>query len=196
MARFALCLTLFAVLGHVSPANAQQQQLAPPGTSGIDEYVETIPLGDGNARVRPDQRSSRRLAPEVRRRLERVGEDGQRAAALAGAAAPRAVTGGRVADRDGNGNGDGDGDGDGDREGAGDGRGDGGVGGGGGGGGASQDGAAIDLAADSSPGAVAALRRAITGDQGMGILLPLLLVLALLAAAGAAVLRARSRGEA
>jgi hypothetical protein len=190
MARFALCLTLFAVLGHVSPANAQQQQLAPPGTSGIDEYVETIPLGDGNARVRPDQRSSRRLAPEVRRRLERAGEDGQRAAALAGAAAPRGVTGGRVADRDGNG------DGDGDREGAGDGRGDGGVGGGGGGGGASQDGAAIDLAADSSPGAVAALRRAITGDQGMGILLPLLLVLALLAAAGAAVLRARSRGEA
>ena len=76
------------------PAAAQRDQIAPPGNSGVDEYLETVPTAEGN---RPSRSAAERrerggggaLSREARRGLEAQGPDGRRAAALAEATAPR-----------------------------------------------------------------------------------------------------------
>lgn len=90
MDRLALALVcaLVAFAGMV-PAAQAQDQIAPPGNAGIDEYLETVPGGDGNRPL--DRGVDDGLSPAARRRLERLGEDGRAAADLA-AAGPRSAS--------------------------------------------------------------------------------------------------------
>lgn len=72
---------LLAGLVLAAPAAAQQFN-APPGNSGVDEYLESVPGAEGN---RPTNRDTERspLAPGARSDLERQGADGRAAAELA-----------------------------------------------------------------------------------------------------------------
>src|SRR4051794_19430184 len=92
MRLFALTCLLALVLAVTGTA-AAQQQVAPPGVSGVDEYLETVPSADGNRRVpRSGAKSqSGALNRRTRRRLNALGDDGKSAAALAEAGAPDAV---------------------------------------------------------------------------------------------------------
>ena len=97
-----LVLTLLAGAALAVPAVADAKRgTAPPGNSGIDEYVESIPGPTGN---RPTHRVRSRhprsvLGAGARRRLAAQGPAGRAAARLAAATAPSrpAGTNGRVA---------------------------------------------------------------------------------------------------
>jgi hypothetical protein len=73
MVRIALLL-LTLLLVAAAPAAAQTCQ-APPGTSAVDEYCETIPEADGD-RGAGDPREAE-VPAETVRSLERSGEEGQ-----------------------------------------------------------------------------------------------------------------------
>jgi hypothetical protein len=80
------CLVLAAL-----PADAAAvKQHAPPGNSGIDEYVESIPDARGNRPTEriPSKGGADRLDPRARRALLARGPEGEAAANLAGATAP------------------------------------------------------------------------------------------------------------
>jgi len=79
--RKTVVLVLLAVLSLAAPAAAQQVN-APPGNSGVDEYLETVPGAGGN---RPSTSDTDRspLSPGARAELERQGPDGRAAAELA-----------------------------------------------------------------------------------------------------------------
>ena len=103
--RFRIVLLACAVaLLLASPAAAQSGQIAPPGNSGVDEYLETVPTPEGNRPSRGDDGDGGgtargpALSREARRRLEDSGPDGKRAAALAEATAPRPARSGRSAE--------------------------------------------------------------------------------------------------
>jgi hypothetical protein len=73
-------------------ASAKLRPYIPPGNSGANEYVESIPTagGDkstGNVIASGDTGSA--LAPSTRSALRRAGPDGRRTAAVANATAPR-----------------------------------------------------------------------------------------------------------
>lgn len=91
----AACL---AAASLAAPAAAQQTQVAPPGNAGVGEYLETVPGADGPRRVTPqailEGEGASRLQPRARRRLEALGEDGRAAAALAEAGSPEIRSGG------------------------------------------------------------------------------------------------------
>ena len=84
----ALLLVLVLALTVPAAARAQSSQTtAPPGNSGIDEYLETVPAARGN--TRPGQAGrDRALTAAQRARLERLGSDGQTLANAVDAAAP------------------------------------------------------------------------------------------------------------
>jgi hypothetical protein len=158
-----VCSLAFLLLTGVASA---QQQVAPPGTSGVDEYLETIPSAEGNRRALPPSSGGDdeptgggggALKRSERRELEQLGADGRRAAALAEATTPAdavAAPGGSRPDPAVRGIGrDGDGD-----------------------------------------GVASALTNSIGGDGGMGVLLPILLVVSALVAAGIGLARVRMRG--
>src|SRR4051794_15121080 len=91
MRRIALLACCLGILG-TAPALAQQT-VAPPGASGVDEYLETVPGAGGNrptsstANGSPGS-SSHALSSAQRRALDRLGSDGRKAAALAQRTAP------------------------------------------------------------------------------------------------------------
>jgi MYXO-CTERM domain-containing protein len=87
MRRLALTLCLLTFAG-AAPATAQEQ-VAPPGNAGVDEYLETIPEADGNRPVRPPAESGGQggLDADTQRELESLGDDGEAAARLADRAA-------------------------------------------------------------------------------------------------------------
>ncbi len=105
-----LCLVSLAAIPAL--ANAQggsapdPQVNAPPGTSGIDEYLETVPGADGNRPASPGGGSngpggpgrpggaSSAVPPAVRAELERTAE-GRKALALAETGASAQGSGGR-----------------------------------------------------------------------------------------------------
>lgn len=72
---------LVAALALAAPAGAQETN-APPGNSGVDEYLESVPEAGGN---RPTNRDPGRspLSAATRARLEQQGTDGRAAADLA-----------------------------------------------------------------------------------------------------------------
>jgi hypothetical protein len=100
--RAALLLSL-ALIAFAAPAQAQQQQVAPPGNSAIDQYLETVPGADGNTPL--DQNAgapgaarggSPGLSPAAKRELESLGPEGKAAsrlydASLRGQPAPTAA---------------------------------------------------------------------------------------------------------
>lgn len=109
MRSLALFLSLLALAVMPAFAGAQDPQVnAPPGNSGIDEYLETVPNADGNRPARPggggngpgrpgsNGSGSRAVPPAVRRKLERTAE-GRAALALAESGAPPERAAGRMA---------------------------------------------------------------------------------------------------
>jgi len=86
----ALALALAA-----APAVAQDEEIAPPGNSGVDQYRETLPAPGGG---RPtdsgrDRSPEQALGKRNAQKLKRFGEDGEEAAEVAAATAPVAATG-------------------------------------------------------------------------------------------------------
>lgn len=150
-----LAIPLACLLLATLPAGASAQRgNAPPGNSGIDEYVESIPDAGGN---RPTEgigsvEGASRLSRRSQRALAARGSVGTAAANLAGATAPEK----RRLDP-------------------------------------SEEGRSEDAAS----GPASAVRRAVTGsgEGGMGLVLPVILVLTVLAAASIAVARWTTRGE-
>jgi hypothetical protein len=93
--RVLVPLVLFACGLAVVPADAQTVN-APPGLSGVDEYLETVPGATGPERPKRESLDDPKVAAEAReviapktlRALRRAGKDGRRAAELAAAGAP------------------------------------------------------------------------------------------------------------
>jgi hypothetical protein len=87
----ASLLILALVLLSPVPAGAADTN-APPGNSGVDEYVEAIPGATGS---RPAERlgnspsSPSSLGAETRRQLAALGSDGRAVAGLVAATAPK-----------------------------------------------------------------------------------------------------------
>jgi hypothetical protein len=100
--RVALILLalLFAAGSLAGPAAAQQVG-APPGLSGVDEYLETVPGVEGAERPGTDSQGQRPSGEQVERRaqevipaealreLDEAGEDGEAVKRLAAVNAPR-----------------------------------------------------------------------------------------------------------
>lgn len=76
-----VCLLLVA-----APARGQQT-LAPPGNSGVQQYLETVPGASGNHPVKPGSKPV--LPARVRRQLESLGSDAKKLEALVNATAPQ-----------------------------------------------------------------------------------------------------------
>ena len=164
MRRLALSLCLLC-LGGAAPA-AAQEQIAPPGNAGVDEYLETIPEAGGNRAVRPgtgdrEERSGGgALDSDTRRELESLGDDGREAARLADQTAQRSEDAGSGPST---------------------------------GAGGAPSGAGLDGRSGAGLGTV--LGQTVSAeDGGMGIALPAILLAALLAAVGLLVLRRRRSG--
>jgi hypothetical protein len=176
VASVTCCLAL--ALAGGAPA---QQTIAPPGNSGVDQYFETVPGAGGNLAVHrtpPASGGSTGSAPGARG-LARFGRDGQAAAALAAATAPaRSGHAGAGA-----------------RPGAGAGPGPGTRGGGTPGGGSAAPSASA--AVPQASGSTSAVLGVLSGsDQGgLGLVLPILLLGALVAAVALGVLRRRRRRD-
>ena len=92
MARVLAAIAAFAlVLSPAALAQAPPQTNAPPGNSAIDEYLETIPSASGSVRPRGPGGGSAALTPALRRRLDRLGPDGQTLARLVASTSPAAA---------------------------------------------------------------------------------------------------------
>jgi len=137
-----------------------QRSKAPPGNSGVQEYLETLPDGSGKRatndaghRVRGPLPDSGVVRDATRRRLEALGDRGEKVAALAEATAPEATAPEATAPKPARSARPGDSDG----------------------------GSAVSGVARTAAGE--------GGDGGMGILLPLLLLAALAGAVGYALRR-------
>ncbi len=101
MRRASLPLTLLCTAFMFLPARAGASQLAPPGNSGVNQYLEDVPAAGGNQPVPsvpngsvasglhtggggdPVQRSLSRLA--------HLGDEGSRAASVAASGIPHAI---------------------------------------------------------------------------------------------------------
>lgn len=92
--QLALLMVLAVGIGALPTASAQTVN-APPGASGIDEYLETVPGAKGPERPARESLDDPKLAAKARRvlgakalrDLKRAGKDGRRAAELAAAGA-------------------------------------------------------------------------------------------------------------
>lgn len=84
-----ILLVIAMLAGLVAPSFAAAKTLAPPGTSGVDEYLETVPDAKGERPGGSKGNGATRLPATARRALEAAGPDGRRVANLAGATAPR-----------------------------------------------------------------------------------------------------------
>lgn len=65
----ALCLALI-------PPVAQARKIAPPGNSGVEQYVEVVPGAEGNVPVNGKGHRGHTLKPSERKRLEESGNEG------------------------------------------------------------------------------------------------------------------------
>jgi hypothetical protein len=89
MRRTIWALACVSACFGATPALAPAQtSLAPPGASGVDEYLETIPEAGGNRPIQGSGTSKSALTATQRHQLERLGPDGRAAAALAEATGP------------------------------------------------------------------------------------------------------------
>lgn len=94
-----LILACVALLSPAAPAMAKTKTQAPPGNSGVEEYLEVVPGGGGNRPSGSLKRSKRALSPKARGALRSYGRDGQAASNLASVTAddssPRGGKGGK-----------------------------------------------------------------------------------------------------
>jgi hypothetical protein len=90
MNRLAVALAVFLALLAMPCVASAEKGHAPPGNSGIDEYVESIPTAKGNrptGKLRPGRTSL--LSAQARGKLRAAGADGRRVEALVRKTAPR-----------------------------------------------------------------------------------------------------------
>lgn len=96
-----LALAAALLVALTAPALAQEEVVAPPGNSGVDEYLEVVPGAAGDRPATPrgtDEKTPltppQALGPAEARALEQLGPDGVAAAAVAasGAASDRRTT--------------------------------------------------------------------------------------------------------
>ena len=92
--RLLALLVCVASLGFGCAAGWGQETNAPPGNSGVDEYLESLPGATGNrpaqsVQSKPGKRGS--LSEDDRTRLSRLGRDGRAAASLAAASGPNGL---------------------------------------------------------------------------------------------------------
>src|SRR5207248_7775644 len=90
-----LLLTILA-LGAASPAAAQTTKVAPPGNSGVDEYLETVPTAGGGKASGSAGGGHHQLPASVRRALSAQGADGRAALTSAEATAPSSASGSKT----------------------------------------------------------------------------------------------------
>jgi hypothetical protein len=92
-----LIAAVFLALFVAAPALAQDKTVAPPGNSGVGEYLEIVPGAGGNTPASggggtsgpsTSQSPGAALGSKTASQLERLGADGKQAAALAAAGAP------------------------------------------------------------------------------------------------------------
>jgi len=90
MNRALVVLVALAMALPAASVAQTPQTNAPPGNSAIDEYLETVPGAAGNARPRPAGQSgdTGALTPAQRARLERLGPDGKSLADAVDATSP------------------------------------------------------------------------------------------------------------
>jgi hypothetical protein len=83
-------------MGPVAPAGAQQT-IAPPGNSGVQQYLETVPSARGNETPSSHSRGASKgqtgqnrdqLPPSTQTQLARHGEEGRKLEALVAATGP------------------------------------------------------------------------------------------------------------
>ena len=92
----SLLLTLLALAG-ATPAAAQTTKVAPPGNSGVNEYLETVPTaGGGEPSSTHGSGGGASLPASVRSALAKQGPDGRAALSTAEAGAPGAGKGGHA----------------------------------------------------------------------------------------------------
>jgi hypothetical protein len=173
--RRAPILTVTAVMLAL-PGPAMALSLTPPGSSGANQYFETVPTSGGNAAPPHGTGSGSRAFKHLGQgatgdtRLSHLGTTGAAAAALAAATAPTPAAN--------SGNGSGSGSGSGNT----------------GGSPASRSGAGqVNITQPSGQSGASALANALTGsdDNGLGFLLPVFLIGALVMAVGFGLLRMR-----
>lgn len=104
----AVLAAFAAALGLLPGSAMAQRSNAPPGNSGVQEYLETIPDGSGKRatndaghRVRGPLLDSGVVRDATRRRLQALGDRGEKVAALAEATAPKPARSARPGDSDG-----------------------------------------------------------------------------------------------
>jgi hypothetical protein len=90
----ALSIAAVLLVALPASASAKLRPYVPPGNSGANEYVESVPTagGDkstGNVIAAGATGSAAALAPSTQSALTRAGADGRRTAAVANATAPR-----------------------------------------------------------------------------------------------------------
>ena len=85
----ALALAAVVFLAAAPQASAQARN-APPGNSGIDEYLETVPAADGNRPTGSNTAKPRPLPSAALREARGSGREGAELAAVARATAPPA----------------------------------------------------------------------------------------------------------
>jgi hypothetical protein len=175
MKRVAIVLAgVVLACAGAAPARAQEDQVvAPPGNSGVEEYLEIVPGsrgdrpagGGGQAESMSGDVAGAQATPravlgeETTRALRRLGPDGRRAAEVAAASAPQVAS-----------------DNGGDKQAASDG--------------------GFSAAADDGGGRAEAVAGALAGDGGgIGMAFPLLLLGALVAALGLLAVRRTARNE-
>src|SRR3954451_23629522 len=93
--RRTLCIAglLGACLGTPVAAVHAQGTIAPPGASGVDEYLETVPTDAGNQPLNGRKPSGHALTRKQVAALARLGPDGKAAAVLADSTGPSRPSG-------------------------------------------------------------------------------------------------------
>lgn len=199
MRRLTIALLLVLAFPAAATAKGHRQSVAPPGISGVQQYVETVPTAHGGQPTSSVHGSSGgpgggggissggggsgsfgsgsgSISPSTQRALASQGAAGRAAAALAAATGPAAAhhrvgTSGRGGHGSAGGNG---------------------GGGSNGGGDLSSSASSVSHATSTSP--VSAVFKALTGsssDGGMGVLLPIILIVCLLVFSTFAIKRRR-----
>jgi hypothetical protein len=95
MSFFVSIATVLASLTLAAPAVAQDEVYAPPGNSGIEEYLEVVPGAGGDQPAGADNGGTAAaptpaaaLGADNAQKLEALGPDGEAAAAAAAAGSP------------------------------------------------------------------------------------------------------------
>jgi len=82
---------LVAVVSLALAPVASGQTIAPPGNSGIEQYLETVPTAKGNAKPKGGKRRGPELPARTQERLQQAGEDGRRLLEAVQQTAPEAA---------------------------------------------------------------------------------------------------------